>query len=216
MTAYSLLVCVVPHNSGEYITEKAAAAGSGGGTILMGRGTASSTILQMLGLGDTSKDIAYILVPHDRKHQIMNAIATASSSKRQHFGILFAMDAFKLIKAGKITGGDDSMAAENRHQLITIIVNRGFADDVMAAARKAGAGGGTIVNARGTAKEGDAKFFGMQIVPEKEMLMILADNDKASSIIDAVKTLKCLTEPGCGIAFCTGADSFTPLGRQHN
>ena len=64
------------------------------------------------------------------------------------------------------------------HELIVVIVNKDFADDVMHAARKAGAGGGTVINARGTAREEDAKFFGVQIVPEKEMLMILVDSDK--------------------------------------
>jgi len=213
MTAYSLLICIVPHDSGEFVAESAASAGASGGTVIMARGTASNSILRVLGLGDTSKDIAYIVIPSARKQQIIDAVVKAASIKRQHFGILFSIDVSDIIKTGSVTGGDDSMTAIKKHRMITIIVKRGYADDVMAAARKAGAGGGTIINARGTAKEGDKKFFGMEIVPEKEMLVILADEEKTEPIIEAVKSLKCLAEPGSGIAFCSEADDFTMLGK---
>ena len=45
------------------------------------------------------------------------------------------------------------MNNEILYELIIAIVNRGFADDVMSAAKSAGATGGTIMNARGTGKE---------------------------------------------------------------
>ena len=70
------------------------------------------------------------------------------------------------------------MSENTPNDLITVILNSGYADDAMAAARKAGAGGGTVIKARGTAKEGDESFFGVQIVPEKEMLLIVVDHEK--------------------------------------
>ena len=73
------------------------------------------------------------------------------------------------------------------HTLLTVIVNHGYADDVMAEARKAGAAGGTILNARGTGKEEDVKFFGITLVPEKEMLLIVAENAKAPAILEAIQ-----------------------------
>ena len=80
-----------------------------------------------------------------------------------------------MVKAGIIKGKEGDAMSEGKQTLISVILNKGYADDAMAAARKAGAGGGTVINARGTAREDDAKFFGMHIVPEKEMLMISAD-----------------------------------------
>ena len=59
---YKLLVSIVPHDSGELISNAAKSAGAGGGTIVMGHGTASNGVLQLLGLGDTSKDIVYIVL----------------------------------------------------------------------------------------------------------------------------------------------------------
>ena len=98
------------------------------------------------------------------------------------------------------------------HQLIFAIVNAGYADDLMAAARAAGAGGGTILKARGTATNADASFFGITIVPEKELLLVLAPDDAAPAIFEAVRTAPCLEEQGSGIIFSMAAEDFFPLG----
>jgi nitrogen regulatory protein PII len=102
---------------------------------------------------------------------------------------------------------------ESGHKLITVIVNTGFADDVMKAAREAGATGGTILNARGTGTEDDVKFFGITLVPEKEMLYIVAAADKAPGIVEAVGAVPKLCEPGGGIIFCTDVEEFIILGK---
>ena len=106
------------------------------------------------------------------------------------------------------------MKTEDNYQMINIIVNKGYAEEAMAAARKAGAGGGTIIGARGTAKEGDAAFFGMKIVPEKEMLMILVPAEKKAAVVEAVTALPCFAEAGSGIIFCNEAQDFTLLGKK--
>ena len=99
------------------------------------------------------------------------------------------------------------------HELISVIVNAGYAEDIMHAARKAGATGGTIINARGTGKEEDVKFFGITIVPEKDFLLILAAKDQAQAILEAIRATPCLSEPGMGIAFCSNVECFVPLGK---
>lgn len=224
--SYSLIVSIVPHNSGEFITDTTRKAGASGASILMGRGTAANNILQLLGLGDTSKDIAYIIIENSKKTEIIEAIEKASEEKKAHFGVLFTLNLGNFVKAGpdissQLQGelftkedndkGDDSM---NTYQMINVIVNKGYAEDAMAAARKAGAGGGTIIGARGTAREDDAAFFGMKIVPEKEMLMILVPTDKKDDILQAITSLSCFSEAGSGIVFCNEAKNFTLLGKK--
>lgn len=223
--SYKLIVSIVPHDCGELITNAANSAGAGGGSIIMGRGTAANSVLQLLGLGDTSKDIVYVVVPSDIKDNVLNAIITAANEKKAHFGVLFTIDVGNFIKAGsdsslaqskeyeeENTKGDISM--ENSYQMINVIVNKGYAEDAMAAARKAGAGGGTIIGARGTAREDDAAFFGMKIVPEKDMLMILVPSDKKDDIVKAITDLPCFAEAGSGIVFCNEAKDFTLLGKK--
>ena len=216
---YKLLISIVPHNSGELIADAAKSAGAGGGTITMGRGTASNGILQLLGLGDTSKDIVYIIIKENLKAAVYDAIIKASE-KKAHFGVMFTLNTPDFIRAGHldeksdVSKGDETMKNENNYQMINIIVNKGYAEDAMAAARKAGAGGGTIIGARGTAKEGDAAFFGMKIVPEKEMLMILVPAEKKDDIVAAITALPCFAEAGSGIIFCNEAQDFTVLGKK--
>lgn len=223
---YKLLISIVPHNSGELICNAAKSVGASGGTIAMGRGTASNGVLQLLGLGDTSKDIVYIIVKNSLKAAVYNAILTASE-KKPHFGVMFTLDTPDFIRAGHLdekseesiesdnstTEGEETMSDKN-YQMINVIVNKGYAEDAMAAARKAGAGGGTIMGARGTAKEGDAAFFGMKIVPEKEMLMILVPSEKKDDIVAAITALPCFAEAGSGIVFCNEAQDFTVLGKK--
>ena len=217
--SYKLLVSIVPHDSGELISNAAKSAGAGGGTIAMGRGTASNGVLQLLGLGDTSKDIVYIILEEEKCENVKAAIVQASESKK-HFGVLFTLNVGSFVKAGSNKSdviseskGEETMA-DNTYQMINVIVNKGYAEDAMAAARKAGAGGGTIISARGTAKEGDAAFFGMTIVPEKDMLMILVPSDKKDAIVNTITELPCFDQAGSGIIFCNEAQNFTVLGKK--
>ncbi|MCR4714155.1 MAG: transcriptional regulator [Treponemataceae bacterium] len=228
---HRLIVSVVPKNSAEIVTAVANKAGSAGGSVLLGRGTASNSIIQLLGLGDTSKEIVLTIVEKGIASDVMSAISGAVAEKK-HFGVMFSVAVPSFVKSGEVNGnatengnpeknnnkGEDDMAEavntkENAYEMINIIVNKGYAEDAMAAARKAGAGGGTILSARGTAKEGDEKFFGMEIVPEKEMLMILVTADKKDAVLGAVKALPCFEKAGSGIIFCSDVESFSVLGK---
>ena len=225
---YKLITCIVPHNSGELITNAAKQAGAGGGTIIMGRGTASNSVLQLLGLGDTSKDITMNIVDDSLAPQVCKSIEETCADKKSHFGVLFTINVSDFAKAGstektngkadadKPTTSEEKSGDQNmeKYEAINIIVNKGYAEDAMAAARKAGAGGGTIIGARGTAKEGDSTFFGVEIVPEKEMLMILVPQNKKEAVVNAVSSLSCFEKAGSGIIFCQNAHDFTLLGRK--
>ena len=57
---------------------------------------------------------------------------------------------------------------------------------VMEAAREAGAKGGTIIHAKGTAKENASKFFGLTIAPEKELIYIAARKTDKDAIMRCI------------------------------
>lgn len=211
---FHLIICIVPHNKGELITRTAVEAGSTGGTVLMGRGISPNSFITALGLGDTSKDIVYILAQDEQKDKIINSIKNVLETEKQNFGQILSVNVNKFLKPGILNEGEIKMSENKSLELITVILNKGYADDAMSAARKAGAGGGTVINARGTAREEDAKFFGMQIVPEKEMLLIVVDTQKKDEVFNAIKSLPCLSEPGSGIAFCSEVNDFALLGKN--
>ena len=87
------------------------------------------------------------------------------------------------------------------HELIFCIVNNGFTDLVMDAARKAGARGGTIFHGRGTGSPEMQKFFGISVSPEKEIVIILAETSIKDGILKAINKAAGLETKGQGIAF---------------
>ena len=74
----------------------------------------------------------------------------------------------------------------NNHEVIFAIVNSGFAEDVMEVARQQGVRGGTILNARGVAREDAAAFFGITLHAEKEILMMVVEKDIRDSVLNAI------------------------------
>lgn len=97
--------------------------------------------------------------------------------------------------------------------LITCIATYGHADEIMSVARQAGARGGTVLGARGTGTEDDVKFFGISLVPKKEILLIVAQSDQVRDILNAVCGMSIFSEPGSGIVYTSPVDNFCVLGR---
>lgn len=98
-----------------------------------------------------------------------------------------------------------------KHDLILTIVNRGFADEVMSAAKAAGAFGGTVVNARGTGTHELQHFFGAIIQPEKELVLILTEREKRNSIMEAICRDAGLSKEGMGICFSMPVDGVAGI-----
>lgn len=98
----------------------------------------------------------------------------------------------------------------NEHKLIIVIVNFGFSDQVMDAARSQGARGGTILNASGSS-ENIKKFLGIDISQEKEIVLIAAERTICAAILDAIYDVVGLGTPGSGIAFALPIDDVVGL-----
>ena len=92
------------------------------------------------------------------------------------------------------------------YEMIVCIVNTGFSDAVMDAARKYGARGGTVLHARGTANPEAESFFKITIQPEKEVVMILVPSEIKNDILHALYKDVGLNSPGQGIAFTLPVD----------
>ncbi|MDR1954204.1 MAG: P-II family nitrogen regulator [Clostridiales Family XIII bacterium] len=87
------------------------------------------------------------------------------------------------------------------YSLIVTIVNRGYADLVIDAARGAGARGGTVLYARGTGIHETEKFMNISIQPEKEMVLTLVRKWAVKEITHAILIAAGLNTQGRGISF---------------
>ena len=93
------------------------------------------------------------------------------------------------------------MAKTTQHEAVFCIVNEGFSEAVMDAAREAGATGGTVLNARGTASVEAEKKFGIIVQPQKEIVMILVDSKIKEAVLKSLYDAVGLKTAGQGIAF---------------
>ena len=90
---------------------------------------------------------------------------------------------------------------KSAYALIITIVNRGYSDYVMDAARDAGARGGTVMYAHGAGLNETESFFGISIHPEQEMILIVADSELRLGIMQAIARKVGLNSEGAGITF---------------
>ena len=100
------------------------------------------------------------------------------------------------------------------HEVIFCIVNIGYSEAVMDAAKKFGARGGTLLNARGTASLDAEKLFGITVEPEKEIVMILVPKKCKDDILHALYSEVGLNTPGQGIAFSLPVDSVVGVAAE--
>ena len=216
-----MIYALVGRNSGELLVNAAKGAGARGGTIIPCRSISDNAVLQFFGLGESDQDAVIIVTEGENLKPILDAMQNAAHEDKRLCGFAAVTGVSSVMKFMAENNrmeyyktGEQEMDRKTSHEMIFVIVNSGFADDVMAAARKAGAHGGTVLNARGTGKQEDVKFFGITIVPEKEILMIIAEKEKSAAILEAVRALDCFATPGSGIVFSSDVDNFTILGKK--
>lgn len=100
------------------------------------------------------------------------------------------------------------------HEAIFCIVNDGYSEAVMDAAKQLGARGGTVINARGTAGKEAETFFHITVQPEKEIVMILVPKEIKDNVLHALYKQVGLDTAGQGIAFSVPVDSVVGLTEE--
>lgn len=202
MSMEKIGLAVIPEQYTDLFTETVRNTVCGKQVLFSGRGTASSALLQRLGIGSTKKTLIGFLSCKETVQAVRDVWEKAAEAYKDCGGILCTLSAENI-----------TMAKKSAHRLICIIVSSGYGETVMEAARKAGAPGGTIIDARGTGTEQDMNFFGIQITPEKEVVLIASDAQTAAGIADAVQKLPCFQNPGSGMICSLPVDSFFHLGK---
>lgn len=199
------LVCfIVNYGLGGKVLHIAKQSGITGGTVFLARGTVHNRILEFLALSDVRKEVVLIISNKQESDHLVQLLDKEFKFDRPNHGIAFTTSITSIIgsscysreKSIEGKGGDHPM-----YNSITIIVDKGKAEDVIDAATKAGSRGGTIMNARGSGIHETSKVFSMDIVPEKEIVMILSEAEKTNAIVESIRTELKMDEPGNGIIY---------------
>ena len=73
-----------------------------------------------------------------------------------------------------------------KYEVVVVMANRGYIDRVMDAARKGGAGGGTVIHSRAKGEGGSEQFFGVTLAEERDLFFIVTPACDRVSIMQAI------------------------------
>ncbi len=180
-------------------------------------GTASSEIVDLLGLGDIDKRAVMCILPKNLADSTLNTLHTKLKMGGVNSGIAFTMsvsgcNSYLL----RITDALEAKTYENdgkditnmsKHSLIAAIVNQGFSEEVMEAARSAGAMGGTVFPNRQIADENTVNFWGHTVQEEKETVIILANDQSKLKIMQAISEKCGMHSDAKGAVLCVPVDN---------
>lgn len=199
------LICfIVNFGLGSKILKKAKQYNVSGGTILLGKGTVNSKILDYLGLSDVRKEIVLMAADKEIAEAALEKLNKDFKLEKPNHGIAFTTSICGIAgtRSCKCNKKKEERGAENTmYHSITVIVDRGKAEDVIDAATKAGSKGGTIINARGSGIHETTTLFNMEIEPEKEIVLIISKKEETDPIVNKIQEDFNIDEPGKGIVF---------------
>lgn len=161
----------------------------------VGAGTAASEILDYFGLDGSEKIIIFHIVTGDKWKEVKQGLQRRMKIDIPGIGIAFTVPlssvggkkALNYLTCGQeFVKGDESVLKETKYELLVVIANQGYTEMVMDAAREVSATGGTVIHAKGTGAEKAEKFLGVTLVPEKEMLFIVAKKEEKNNIMRAI------------------------------
>lgn len=161
----------------------------------VGSGTAVREILSTLGLERSEKAVLFSVVTGDTWKKIQKDLRRKLRIDVPGTGIAFTVPLSSiggkralmfLTEHQPLTLKEESTLKDTNYELLLVIANQGYTGSIMDAARAAGAGGGTILHAKGTGMEGAAQFLGMELVNEKEMVFIVSRTTQKNKIMKAI------------------------------
>lgn len=106
------------------------------------------------------------------------------------------------------------LVALNLHMIVTI-VDGGTGEDVTDFSKEAGAAGGTILHGRGSGVHDSGKFLGLDISPEKDVVLTLVPDSLTNQVMDAIGQGINIDVPGNGICFSIDVDKVIGITKIH-
>ena len=173
----------------------------------LGRGTATTEVLDCLGLEATEKAVLLCMLP-SRKGLLRKAAKDLWLDVPGR-GVIMAVPVSSI---GGASAKNYLLQGEAEDRMIA---NHGASDQVMDAARAAGATGGTAVHAKGTGTELAKKFFGVSLASEKELIFILASAETRKPIMKAIMEKAGMQTEAQALAFSLPVTDLAGL-RQFN
>ncbi len=189
------MITIVDRNSTDRFTDFYEKYGASVSFVSVGRGTATSELLDFLGLEISEKSVIFSTVTYKVWKAIRYGLQNRMRIDVPGTGIAFIVPfssvggkkALAALTCGQeFVKGEESVLKDTKYELLVTITNQGYTDLVMDAARSSGAGGGTIIHAKGTGVKEASHFMGVALAAEKEIVLIVAKSAEKNSIMKAI------------------------------
>lgn len=203
---------IVNKGFGNKVLKVAKEGGTSGGTIIRCEGTVANRFLNLMGLDETKKELMVTLVPKAYEEKLHQLVSEKLHLDKSGMGIVFSANTSS-VYGSRLNNHDFEESDENmkNYQLMVTIVDRDSGDDVVEAARKAGAKGATILHGRGTGTAEISKVFNIEMQPEKELVLLVVEGERVTPIADVIRSEMKLDLPGNGVIFSMPLNEVTGL-----
>lgn len=187
-----------------------------------GLGTATSEILDILGLGGSEKDIILSMTTRSAAAALLERLDDELRGAAPSRGIAFSIPmtavsgllaAFIDLRTKPENEGSGTMDNQQKTSMILVTVNQGCTGAVMDTARKAGARGGTIIRARWAGDESFAQSRGFtHLQAEKEMIFIVVPKEIRAAVMEAINRKHGLQNEAGAMVSAVGIEQLVHLG----
>jgi len=193
--------------------------------LCRGEGTASSELMDYLGLGTTDKAVLLCVVLKSQVPDLLRTLKEELRLDKPGKGIAFTFPVLginsfvmnmlrediqqKIVE--HLERSEAQMISHMTHSFLMITINQGYSEEVMDAAKESGATGGTVLHARRLGTEEPMKKWGISIQPEKEIIFILTEQDKKHAIMRAIGEKCGLHSEAQGIVISIPVDAVAGL-----
>lgn len=186
--------------------------------VMLGKGTVNNTILNVLGIKSQKKEIITILIEKEKANETLDFITEELHLDKPGKGIAYITNiknAQQSLYKKEVLNASQEMEENSMYKKLTVIINRGKAEDVMDIARNSGVKGGTILHGRGSGSDETVRLFGMEIEPEKELILIITSSKIIDKVIADLHEELQLDVPGNGIIFVEDLVDVRGLFDEH-
>ena len=153
----------------------------------VGSGTAVQETLSTLGLEKTEKAVLFAMITADTWPRLQKGLRRKLQIDVPGTGIAFIVPVSSiggkralqfLTEHQTFTVEEESTLKDTRYELLLVIANQGHTGSIMDAAR--------AIHAKGTGMEGAAHFMGVELVNEKELVLIVSRTAQKNAIMKAI------------------------------
>ena len=188
-----------------------------------GTGFADSEMLELLGFTENRKVVALLTLDAELVGGFYSLLERELKISEKGMGIAFTIPIsaasgfcgklmqFTAIKTRHEGAEIMPKKFEYTHELIVSIVTRGNAENVKEAAKNSGAKGGTMVHGLGLGGEEAARFLGISIQEEKDVVLIVVHKDDREEVMKAIVGACGIESEARGICFSLPVDSAVGL-----